>query len=294
MLESLGPWLGVPVLHSTGLDPTARLNPWYEQIGHCLFTLLAAVLGGILARLLFAAPADRSESDETGTRPTGTPPRTWWPEADDRRPGGPGAGRLGRHDPVQDGPGLLGRRDVPPRLRTARADRPGRDRRARVGGGRPDLGGDASSAPATCSWSSRAIRIRRSRPARSSTSSARGSRRSPMVPGPRTRVSSKPWNGRSPCISPTRPRSTTLLEYIKQATATPTDHGIPIYVDLIRLIECERDTVLDGDDRCRRPPAEDDPAPLLEAARPRLQRPGRLRIDHERGSGRIGPRGSRS
>ena len=33
-----------------------------------------------------------------------------------------------------------------------------------------------------------------------------------------------------------------VLKYIKQATATPTDPGIPIYVDLIRLIECERGT----------------------------------------------------
>ena len=108
MLEALGRWLGVPVLHSTGLDTTARLNPWYEQIGHGLFTLLAAVLGGVLARLFFAAPADRPESDETRPAPDRPAAPDVVPEADDRRPGGPGAGRLVRHDRGRGRPRVSG------------------------------------------------------------------------------------------------------------------------------------------------------------------------------------------
>jgi hypothetical protein len=58
-----------------GVDP---LIPPLLQVGHCLWALLAAVLGGMLARALFALPAGRSESSATLARPGGQPPRKRW------------------------------------------------------------------------------------------------------------------------------------------------------------------------------------------------------------------------
>ena len=74
MLEELGLWLDGPVLHNGGVAWRSPLNPWYEQNGYCLCALLAAVAGGILGRLCFAAPADRSASGETVPRRPVRPP----------------------------------------------------------------------------------------------------------------------------------------------------------------------------------------------------------------------------
>jgi hypothetical protein len=52
------------------------LSPF--RIGHCLWTLLAAVLGGTLARLLFAAPAQRSDIPAAEPQPAPVPVRKWW------------------------------------------------------------------------------------------------------------------------------------------------------------------------------------------------------------------------
>ena len=77
MLESSGRGSASPSFTARAWIPPLNWTRGIEQIGHGLFTVLAAVLGGVLARLFFAAPADRPESDESGPRPTGPPPRTW-------------------------------------------------------------------------------------------------------------------------------------------------------------------------------------------------------------------------
>jgi hypothetical protein len=47
------------------------------QIAHCIWALLAALLGGTLARLLFGGPGDRSEQPESHGQTGGHPPRRW-------------------------------------------------------------------------------------------------------------------------------------------------------------------------------------------------------------------------
>lgn len=69
LLEALRPRLGVPGF--------GFLWP-YLQVGHCLWALLAAILGGMLARALFALPAGRSDSSGTVAQPMGQPPRKRW------------------------------------------------------------------------------------------------------------------------------------------------------------------------------------------------------------------------
>jgi hypothetical protein len=70
-----------------GGGPNVGLSPW--RIGHCLWTLMAAVLGGTLARLLFAAPAQRSETPAAELQPAAVSVRKWW-----RRPALIGLGGL--------------------------------------------------------------------------------------------------------------------------------------------------------------------------------------------------------
>src|SRR6184192_4085180 len=45
LLEVVGPRLGVPPHYGWGMGGV-RLNPSYAQVGHCLWALLAAILGG--------------------------------------------------------------------------------------------------------------------------------------------------------------------------------------------------------------------------------------------------------
>jgi hypothetical protein len=66
------------------------VDPSYAQVGHSLWSLLFAVLGGVLASALFAVPALRSERVALEVPPAGRPPRMWW-----LRPAGIGLGGLG-------------------------------------------------------------------------------------------------------------------------------------------------------------------------------------------------------
>jgi hypothetical protein len=50
----------------------------YFQLGHCFWTLLAAVLGGTLARAFVGRQAGRSEGPQSEARPAVRPPRTGW------------------------------------------------------------------------------------------------------------------------------------------------------------------------------------------------------------------------
>ena len=53
-------------------------NPSLQQITHCLWALVAALLGGILARTLFGGPAARTEKGDTPTQTAAQPPRRRW------------------------------------------------------------------------------------------------------------------------------------------------------------------------------------------------------------------------
>jgi hypothetical protein len=51
----------------------------YALIGHCLWALLLAILGGTLSRIFFATPARRSERSDEGSEPVDQPGRKrWW------------------------------------------------------------------------------------------------------------------------------------------------------------------------------------------------------------------------
>lgn len=80
LLEDLGAQFGIPLQPRgaclSGCMAGEALDPNFSQIGHCVWALAAASLGGMLAGLLFGRPGDhpegvRSEPVETG-RPTGS------------------------------------------------------------------------------------------------------------------------------------------------------------------------------------------------------------------------------
>src|SRR5947209_11623724 len=63
LLAALGPRLGIPAPAYSTLPRAAGLDPSYTQSGQCFWTLLSALVGGILAWTLFGDPArnlDRS------------------------------------------------------------------------------------------------------------------------------------------------------------------------------------------------------------------------------------------
>ncbi len=91
--EVIAPWLGVPagmggmgggmmsmpVFGGFGGGPAAGLDSSYLQIGHCLFALLAALLGGLLSIYFFASPDDEaSERARTVAAEAGQPTRSRW------------------------------------------------------------------------------------------------------------------------------------------------------------------------------------------------------------------------
>ena len=72
---------------SSKLDATVQLNvrsragdlTWaFFQVYHCLLCLLAAVLGGVLARCLFADSEHHREQPVADTQPGDSLPRRWW------------------------------------------------------------------------------------------------------------------------------------------------------------------------------------------------------------------------
>ena len=72
--------LGHPVEFVTGCAIAERPEGphLYMQIGHALWALLAALLGGTLARIFLARPADRPEGPEPDASATGRRPRKRW------------------------------------------------------------------------------------------------------------------------------------------------------------------------------------------------------------------------
>jgi hypothetical protein len=89
LLEILEPWLGPsrPVHGANGgggfgagggggYGGDASLSSPYVQAGHCLWALLAALLGGLLARLVFASREARPEESRPAGEETGWRPRS--------------------------------------------------------------------------------------------------------------------------------------------------------------------------------------------------------------------------
>jgi hypothetical protein len=77
-LSAIRPRFG-PAIEAGGQTREGLIaNQCYSRIGHDLLALLAALLGGILARVLFGNPAACSEGRATDARATGPPPRKWW------------------------------------------------------------------------------------------------------------------------------------------------------------------------------------------------------------------------
>jgi hypothetical protein len=74
-LESLGLWIGIPAMESGPYR-----EPWspFLDLGHCLWALAAALLGGILAHSLMGASASRSNELPSDPRPVSVPSRGWW------------------------------------------------------------------------------------------------------------------------------------------------------------------------------------------------------------------------
>ncbi len=50
----------------------------FTPIAHCFWALLTAILGGMLATILFAIPLTHSERPAAETQESGHPPRKWW------------------------------------------------------------------------------------------------------------------------------------------------------------------------------------------------------------------------
>jgi hypothetical protein len=57
---------------------TGGTDPSFIQIGHCVWALLGACLGGILASAFFAVPAFRTERQVREKYDPGQSPRIWW------------------------------------------------------------------------------------------------------------------------------------------------------------------------------------------------------------------------
>jgi hypothetical protein len=78
LLAALGPSLGIPTPGYTAGSRTAGLDRSYAQAGHCFWTLLAALIGGILAWTLFGGPARDPDRSITAAHGQGQEPHGWW------------------------------------------------------------------------------------------------------------------------------------------------------------------------------------------------------------------------
>lgn len=57
---------------------TGGIDPSFAQIGHCLWALMGAILGGIVASALYSVPAFRSERPASDTQWSGRSSRVGW------------------------------------------------------------------------------------------------------------------------------------------------------------------------------------------------------------------------
>ena len=77
LLKRLGFMMGFPADYFMQIGRGMPGLP-FLQAGHCLWTLIAAILGGMLARAAFGASANRLENGSGTTRPTVSPVRGPW------------------------------------------------------------------------------------------------------------------------------------------------------------------------------------------------------------------------
>jgi hypothetical protein len=246
LLEILGDWLEIP-LHQRGVCFSGcmfppGLDPYFAEIGHCLWALLAALMGGILAGSFLAPPNDRGEEAQPEAEETSHQGRGW------RLP----VTMTGLVVFILVGATAAGRSDI----------------------GAPLWAGLAFSL--TCAFNGLLIlgAIRGRGPQRTICLGAAlfGAGYTALIfsrpagPPPRTHLATDPiLNGLRARLAPVAqglfppnarilealdqpipmqfPDETSLrdlLAHIKQATATPTSSGIPIYVDPVGLQEAER------------------------------------------------------
>jgi hypothetical protein len=74
LFEAVRPRLNIPdpaKVYAGGKDP-------YAQVGHCILTLVVAMLGGLAARLLFGASVRPAESRAADPPPAPPARRKWW------------------------------------------------------------------------------------------------------------------------------------------------------------------------------------------------------------------------
>jgi hypothetical protein len=78
LLAALGPWLGIPTAGVTAGSRTSGLDPWFAQAGHSLWTVLAGLVGGILAWTLFGGPERDHDRSIDASQGQGREPPGWW------------------------------------------------------------------------------------------------------------------------------------------------------------------------------------------------------------------------
>ena len=125
LLTMLGPLMGIPNPSTGNFGNAIMLSEAYFQIGHCLWTLLAAVIGGFLAAAIFGSGLLNRRKKTVGTPNPGRSRRQWW-----ARPAVFTLSGLALitlvgvfFAPLE--PGYLGRRDLPTYMVAARSDGPG-------------------------------------------------------------------------------------------------------------------------------------------------------------------------
>ncbi len=260
-----------------------ELSP--EQIAQCLWTLLAALLGALLARSFFAPPSGRTERRESDAGPTNQSPRDPWLR-----------------------PTVAGMAVLIPLTSIATI------------GSRSNVAFWAGAALLFDLCAHRSGHPRRGFPAGETTGHLAGGR--PLWRGlPDTRTGSScgvavrdgPVIRRFPPVARSHRQDHQSRERARPRSAGPADpHAVPQRDSTGRPDEIHRRGDIDADrarhpdlrrphrppggrtlprlDRADRPrgrPAEDDPTPQLEPARTRLCLRGRLLADHLRGPSQI-------
>ena len=77
LLETIGPLLGIPMDIDASNNWGVRQQTFF-QIGHNLWALIFAVLGGFLAWAIFGAAAGRTAETAPGSPVPEVVPRAWW------------------------------------------------------------------------------------------------------------------------------------------------------------------------------------------------------------------------
>jgi hypothetical protein len=254
LLIALRPVLGHPVELVTGpRSPNAlRALYVYMQIGHALWALLAALLGGTLARIFLGRPADRPVGPEPGASPMDQRPRRRW-----LRPvliAWSAAVLATAAAAIRSGPdagtwagatfflscGLLGLSCL-----VAIFNR-GRRRQAAVGAALFGIGYvflAFGRAPYQLLPPGQIRTVHSVYQPLPTSSLLDGLRRwAPALAGGHAAADARILEAMERPVAMTFPESTPLkdvLRYVTTATATPTYPGIPIYIDLIGLQEAE-------------------------------------------------------